>query len=487
MTSHGRSQRRISPRPERDARSRRALTRATLLALAALALLPAAGAGAVTLSPGDAVVVDDGALGGVGAVIKVDPLSGAQTTVTSGLENVARGVALESDNQILVTEFQGFGGFTGVTRVDPATGAKTTVSEDGLFSVPSGLAVEPDGDILVADPSAGLIRVDPVSGEQTLVSAGGSLAIPLGVAVEADGDILVADRDAFGGGLIRVDPVSGAQTTVSSGGSFSQPSGVAVEADGDILVANAGNSGGGSGCDVICPPASVTRVDPVTGDQTTVSASGSFVDPFGIAVEADGDILVADQNAFGGPGGVFRVDPVSGAQMAVSSGGSFERPSGIAVVPAAADSDGDGVVDEEDNCPAVANPGQENADGDGRGDACDTHSFGGFRQPVDNSPTVNTGRAGRTYPVKFQVRDQNGALVTDLAAVSSITYKQVACGSFSGDPTDALEATATGGTSLRFEGDEFVYNWKTPAAAGCYELFVKLADGGVHTANFSLR
>jgi hypothetical protein len=151
------------------------------------------------------------------------------------------------------------------------------------------------------------------------------------------------------------------------------------------------------------------------------------------------------------------------------------------------DGDGDGVPDDEDNCPAVPNPGQQDADGDGRGDACDSHSFGGFRQPVDNPPTVNTGRAGRTYPVKFQIRDQNGALVTSLSAVSSITYKQVACGGFSGDPTDALETTATGGTSLRFEGDEFVYNWKTPAAAGCYELFVKLADGGVHSANFSLR
>ena len=35
------------------------------------------------------------------------------------------------------------------------------------------------------------------------------------------------------------------------------------------------------------------------------------------------------------------------------------------------DSDGDGIVDSLDNCPTVANPGQENEDGDALGDACD--------------------------------------------------------------------------------------------------------------------
>jgi hypothetical protein len=151
------------------------------------------------------------------------------------------------------------------------------------------------------------------------------------------------------------------------------------------------------------------------------------------------------------------------------------------------DEDVDGVPDAEDNCPGTDNADQADADGDGTGDACDNHNFGGFLQPVDNPPTANTGRTGRTYPVKFQIRDKNGTLVTNLAAVTSIKSKEVPCGSFSGDPSDALETTATGPTSVRFEDDHFVYNWKTPSSAGCYELFVTLADGGTHSANFSLK
>jgi hypothetical protein len=374
-------------------------------------------------------------------------------------------------------------------RAPKAAWLAVLVSAAPLALVPAadaGAVQLSPGDILVADQEAfgsrgGVIQVDPATGAQTPVASGGSFANPARVALEADGDILVADADAFAfgtGGVIRVDPATGAQTTVSSGGSFADPVAVALEADGDILVADPNAFGG---------PGGVIRVDPATGAQTTVSSGGSFARPVAVALEADGDVLVADGDAFGGAGGVIRVDPATGAQTPVSSGGSFADPSGVAVVPGVPDADGDGVDDDEDNCPAVPNPGQEDADGDGRGDACDTHSFDGFRPPVDNPPTVNTGRAGRTYPVKFQVRDENGALVTSLAAVSSIKYKPVGCGSFAGDPADALETTATGETSLRFEDDQFIYNWKTLTAAGCYELFVTLADGGVHSANFSLR
>jgi hypothetical protein len=153
------------------------------------------------------------------------------------------------------------------------------------------------------------------------------------------------------------------------------------------------------------------------------------------------------------------------------------------------DTDGDGVSNIVDNCPRFPNPDQADANQNGKGDACE-FQFIGFQSPIDNPPTTNTGRAGRTYPVNFQLRDGTGAFVTTTQAVLSITTLKVNCGTFDGDPTDAIEATTSGSSGLHFDpgANQFTYNWKTPTTPGCYLLFVALADGTTTmNAQFNLR
>jgi hypothetical protein len=152
------------------------------------------------------------------------------------------------------------------------------------------------------------------------------------------------------------------------------------------------------------------------------------------------------------------------------------------------DSDGDGVLDDADNCPGEANADQADADGDGQGDACDplTYAFSGFLAPVNGLPTVNTVKAGSAVPLKFRLGGDRGLAVIASGFPQS---QRVTCDGNA--PLDPVEQTASPGAStLSYDAlsQTYTYVWKTDRAwaATCRQLTLKTADGGVHTAAFRL-
>jgi hypothetical protein len=110
----------------------------------------------------------------------------------------------------------------------------------------------------------------------------------------------------------------------------------------------------------------------------------------------------------------------------------------------------------------------------------------GFTKPIDMNGVLNTAKNGSTVPVKFQVY-AGDIRVIDPAKVAFSAAK-VTCST--GTAEDAVEVTATGATSLRYDSTagQFVYNWATPKTAGaCYALTMTTADGTPTKALFKLK
>jgi len=202
------------------------------------------------------------------AILRVDPVTG-QRIIVSDLGNptqgvlggqCAFGVVVEASGKILTTDCDNFGNasFGGLLfRIDPISGVRELLSDFGDLQQGNtaqslgGIAIEPNGQILVVAPFAGtngggaLFRVDPINGQRTLLNDFGDVLLgPTGsllrnIAVESGNSILVVDQDVDdvigpgAGAVFRVNLASGQRTLLSDFGNISQgpgssPSGLAI-------------------------------------------------------------------------------------------------------------------------------------------------------------------------------------------------------------------------------------------------------------------
>jgi sugar lactone lactonase YvrE len=250
------------------------------------------------------------------------------------------GIAARPDGTVFVSD----AGTANVVRQIAADGRVSTFATG--FSTPSALAVAADGSVYVADTGHHSIRrighdgaVSTLAGDGTPGYADGPAASarfngPIGIAVAPDGRIVVADsyndriRVIDTGGTVRTLAGSGQPGSTDGtgdGASFDTPSGVAVDASGLVYVADTGNG--------------VIRTVDRNGLVTTPAwaQDSGLVRPIGITTGPDGDLYVADE---GGrivairPGGATRT--LAGSDTGFRDGDGtvarFRRPSGVALV-----------------------------------------------------------------------------------------------------------------------------------------------------------
>lgn len=314
---------------------------ALLLVVAAIVTSPVAAA-PIVLSPGDIVVTDSC----TGQLLRVDPVTGAQSLIYSSAY-LPRGITFDANGDILFTTESLDGG--AIIRVDLETGTETVVSSGGELARGQilGIAVAPDGTLIVAVPGGELppaiVSVDPVTGAQTVLAEGyfnGQLSTF--VAIAPDGTIYFTTSTGEPTASIWRITADGELSLVSMGGLILSTAGIAVASDGTLIVADHDSD-------------TILSIDPLTGAQSIVSQGNLLQGQIGLGLEADGDIVVVDSGSQGGTSEIIRIDPLTGVQSLVTSDGLLGPCSNnLAVVPGgsqAPDADNDGVADAVDACP----------------------------------------------------------------------------------------------------------------------------------------
>jgi large repetitive protein len=155
----------------------------------------------------------------------------------------------------------------------------TTAPGTAAF-IPSGVAVDANGDVYVSDTYNNRVVEVPANGGAQL-TLGSGLAEPFGLALDGAGDVFIADTG--NSRVVEVPAGGGAQVTLGSG--LSQPHGVAVDGAGNLFIADSLNGRDNYGKLVV-------------QGGGVASVGGMLTNPGSIQVQNGGSLLV-------GPSGIL--------------------------------------------------------------------------------------------------------------------------------------------------------------------------------------
>lgn len=208
------------------------------------------------------------------------------------------------------------------TFAGSATGGFTNgVGTAATFGALAGLAFDNNGNLIIADFGNHAIRMsDPNANITTLAGGGGTggsnangyvdnfgsgarFSYPTGVAVDANNNVLVADRSNHA--IRMITPASFVSTFAGKGTEFGDvdgprlnsrffvPEDIAVDAEGNIYVSDAGNHK----IKKIKTDGSVITLagNGVSGNISGPGTTAQFNTPVGIDIDASGNIFVADR------------------------------------------------------------------------------------------------------------------------------------------------------------------------------------------------